>query len=209
MKRPARCGQSLIIALALTLGFGAGLGRAAMHGGGGGHGGGFHGGRGGWHGGGFRGGHGHGPHVFIDGGFFFGAPFYWDYDPFFYGGPYYYPYPPAYAYPYYYPPPPPAEEPQAESSPPEEEQGGSEPQASGPAGRASYGLVQLRGIPEGASVDLDGRFWLTADQLDERWLALPVGTHAVTVRTSNAAPKTRRVDVRAGTTRVVAFSSGG
>jgi hypothetical protein len=209
MSHPARCGRSLLIALALALGLGGGVGGAAMRGGGGGgHRGGAFRGHPGWHGGGWRGRHGGGPHVFIDGGFFFGAPFYWG-DPFLYGPDYYYyPYPPAYAYPYDYPPPPP-EGSTAEAAPPEREEGGSEPQASGQASRASYGLVQLRGVGDGASVDLDGRFWLTADHLDDRWLGLPEGTHTITVRVGDAPSETRQVDVRAGRTRVVDFGSRG
>lgn len=179
----------LVIPIALALA--GGVGRAAMHGGGGHHAGGFGGRHGGFGGHGF---HGHGPHVFIDGGFFFGAPFFWDYDPFFYGDPYYYyPYPPAYAYPY--PPPPPEE---AEAAP-------EEPEASSEASPASYGLVSLRGVPDGASVDLDGRFWLTAEDLAARWLALPEGSHTITVRQGDAEPKTRRLEVRSGTTHILEF----
>src|SRR5579875_2420067 len=134
-----------LAAAALLLALGGTPALAVMHGG---HGGGFH-------GGGF-----HGPHVFIDGGFFFGAPYF--YDPFFYD---YYPYPPYYGY---YPPPPPPPPP-----PPDQEE---EPeQEPAPEPPASYGLVQLRGVPDGAAVDLDGRFWLTAAQLDQRWLGLPEG----------------------------------
>jgi hypothetical protein len=125
----------LVIAVAIALGLGGGVARAARHGGGGPHGGGFRGHRG-WHGGG-HGRHGGGPHIFVDGGFFFGSPFYWGDDPLFYGDPYYDPYPPAaYAYPDYYPP----EEPEIEASPPEEEQSGaSQPEASNEGSRASYG----------------------------------------------------------------------
>ena len=71
--------------------------------------------------------------------------------------------------------------------------------------RASYGLVQLQGVRDGASVDLDGRFWLTAAALDRRWLALPEGTHTIAVRARGAKPVERRVDVKPGTTRVVRF----
>jgi hypothetical protein len=169
-----------------------------MRGGGGGYrGGGF---RGGWHG---RGSSGHGFHhgsrVFIDGGFFFGDPFYWGYDPF-YGAPYYYPYPPAYAYPY--PGPPPDEEAEAQPGPGEEQEAG----PSGPAEQATYGLVRLRGVPDDASVDLDGRLWLTADRLDQRWLALPEGTHTLTMRPADGSPRTKRIDVAAGKTQVVDFA---
>jgi hypothetical protein len=134
-------------------------------------------------------------HVFIDGGFFF--------DPFF---PYYYPYPYYAPYPVYpYPPPddegwsePPPEaegEPRAESEPPAREE----------AERASYGLVQLRGVPDGAAVDLDGRFWLKADGLDQRWLAVPHGEHTVAVRVRGSQPVERRVEVKPGKTSVVRF----
>ena len=74
--------------------------------------------------------------------------------------------------------------------------------------RASYGLVQLRSVPDGASVDLDGRFWLTAKQLDARWLGLPEGPHTITVRKRNTAPATRQVAVDAGTTRAIDFGPG-
>src|SRR5207245_6977486 len=85
-------------------------------------------------------------------------------DPFFYY-PYAYPnYAPYPGYGYEYPPPPPPEEPGYEAgqepqygaqseAPPEETQPTPED-----AERASYGLVQLRGVPDGAAVDLDGRF---------------------------------------------------
>ena len=149
----------------------------------------------GWHGP-WRHGHPH-SHVF----FGFGFPFFAD--PFFY--PYYVPYP-AYAYP---PPPPPeepgyeepsTEAPGAEAPPVEEEQ----PEAED-AERASYGLVQLKGVPEGASVDLDGRFWLKAERLESRWLALPRGPHTLTVHVEGHEPAERRVDVESGKTQVVRF----
>ena len=194
----ARAGRLLLIA-ALVVMLSAGAAVAAHGGGGGGGGHGMH-ASGGWHhsGWGGHGWHGHGPHVFIDGGFFFGAPLGWGW-PYFYGDPYY-PYPPAYGYPpygvapySYYPPPPPPEETeqQAESAPPE---GGT----SAPTAPATYGLVRLRGVRDGASVDLDGRFWLTADRLDDRWLALPEGTHTIAVRDGDAPPVTREVSVSAG-----------
>jgi hypothetical protein len=69
--------------------------------------------------------------------------------------------------------------------------------------QASYGLVQLRGVPDGASVDLDGRFWLTARALDGRWLALPSGDHTVTIRVADARPVERRVDVKSGVSQIV------
>ena len=141
-------------------------------------------------------------HVFIDGGFFF--------DPFF---PYYYPYP--YYAPYPYPYPPPDDEgwgeppPEAGSEPPPE--AGSEPRAeNAPPSReeaehASYGLVQLRGVPDGAAVDLDGRFWLTAERLDERWLAVPYGKHTLVVHARGSQPVEQRVEVKSGKTSVVRF----
>jgi hypothetical protein len=193
-----------VLALALALALGGGVARAAMHGGGGGaHGGGGH---GGWHGGGHGwGGHGfhHGPHVFIDGGFFFGVPFYSGYDPF-YPSPYdYYPYPPAYAYPY--PAVPPDDEAAAQGAPSGEQQDAAGP--SGPTEQASYGLIRLRGVPDDASVDLDGRLWLTADRLDQRWMALPEGPHTLTVRAPDGEPRTKRIEVTPGSTQVVDFGS--
>jgi len=183
-------GVALLLAVAVPAG--------AAHGGahsGSVHGGGYH---GGVHHGGF---HHTGSHVFVGGGVFF--------DPFWFGYPYsYYPYPYAYYpyYPYYYPespyypPPPPEEESGAGSGPPE---GGSMPAPRA----ATYGLVQLRGVPDGAAVDLDDRFWLTADSLDDRWLALPEGRHTLTVRPRDGARLERSVDVKPGTTVVVQFRS--
>ena len=146
-----------------------------------------------------------GSHVF----FGFGFPFV--VDPFFYYPyPYYAPYPyPAYGYP---PPPPPEEpgseageapgygEPEAEASPPAEEQPSPEE-----AERANYGLVQLHGVPDGASVDLDGRFWMKAQGLASRWLALPRGPHTLTVRVEGREPAEQHVDVQPGKTQVVRF----
>ncbi len=83
-----------------------------------------------------------------------------------------------------------------------------EPEASGPPEdplRWSYGLVQLRGVPDGAAVDLDGRFWMTAAQLDRRWLALPHGRHVIAVYVEGKQPVERRVDVAAGRTHFVRF----
>jgi hypothetical protein len=182
--RLPRIGRQLAAAAALLLALGGAPALAARHGG---HGGGFHGRgfRGGFHGR-WHGGHFHGPHVFIDGGFFFGPPYF--YAPFFYD---YYPYPP------YFPPPPPPPPP-----PPDQEE-----QEDAPEPPASYGLVQLRGVPDGAAVDLDGRFWLTAARLDERWLGLPEGTHTITVRRAGRDTVSRQVDVSAGSTQVVDFGS--
>ena len=191
-----------VVALALALGLAASAdaqrGGFSHHGSFGGHGFGGHG---------FAG---HHPffhsrsHVFIDGGFFF--------DPFF---PYYYGYPYPYYAPYPYPYPPPDDEgwgeppPEAESEPPPEAE--SEPRAENtPPSReeaepASYGLVQLRGVPNGAAVDLDGRFWLTAERLDERWLAIPYGKHTLVVHARGSQPVEQRVEVKPGKTSVVRF----
>ena len=176
-----------IAAAAVVLGM---VGRADARG----HGG-FH------HGGSF---HGHsGARVFVGGGIFL--------DPF-YPYPYAYPYPyywPPYPYPAYgYPPPPPSEDPgwSTAQEEPAGEPGRAREADAGEERSASYGLVQLHGVRDGASVDLDGRFWLTAQALDGRWLALPEGTHTITVRVRGAKPIERRVDVRPGTTRVVRFS---
>jgi hypothetical protein len=67
--------------------------------------------------------------------------------------------------------------------------------------------VQLRGVPDGADIDLDGRFWMQAQDLDQRWLALPQGTHTLVVRTKDAAPLERRVEVAAGRMQVVRFDT--
>jgi hypothetical protein len=161
----------------------------AGHGhGGGGHVGGWHGwggrpGGGGWH-------HDHGPGF---GRRFLYDPWFWD--PFFfpYVSPYYY-YPP-------YVPPPDDEVPDARSDQPPAAD------AEDPL-QASYGLVQLRGVPDGASIELDGWYWLRADRLAERWLALPRGGHTITMRPDGAAVVQRRVDIEPGTKAVVQFRSG-
>jgi len=136
--------------------------------------------------------------VFIGSSFFF--------DPFF--PPYYYPYP----YPYYAPYPPDIYAPpddEGAGEPPPEEGGGPRAEAAPPsredAERASYGLVQLRGVPDGAAVDLDGRFWLTAEALDQRWLAVPYGEHTVAVRVRGSEPVEQRLEVKPGKTSVVRF----
>jgi hypothetical protein len=209
--------RALLVALALVA-LVVAPAAAEAHGGrsgGGGRGGSYgSGGRGGYHrwGGGGRyhyGGHKggyyhrgyyHRPNVFVTG---FWNPFPYRYPYYRYYAPYPLYYPP---YPVYYPPPdesgwgaPPGEvpaEPDAEKTP---------PAASDEAARASYGLVQLRGVPDGAAVELDGRFWLTATSLDERWLALPDGEHTLSVRVGDADPVVRRIEVRAGKTQVVRF----
>jgi len=70
---------------------------------------------------------------------------------------------------------------------------------------ASYGLVQLRGVPDGAEVDLDGRLWLRAQGLAQRWVALPEGKHTLTVRATGVTPVERRVDVFPGKQQVIRF----
>jgi hypothetical protein len=194
------------------------------------HGGAYHGAagyHGGYHGGyGYHGGWGHhGSHVVVGGTFFFG-PFGYPYPyayPYASAYPYSYPYPAPYAYPpgYTYPPaytyaypaysPPPSA--YAGSTPPpaspdvaESEQVPSTESTGEDARRADYGLVSLHGVPDGAAVDLDGRFWLTADSLQQRWLALPRGAHTLTVRASGARVIERRIEVKAGSTQIVRFA---
>jgi len=186
----------LAVALLVALAAPAGAARGG-HGGGGMHGGGFHGGGHGFHGGGFHRG---GGRVFVGGSVFF--------DPFWYGYPYYYyPYPYYPSYPYDYPdyPPPPDEEASAEPGQP----GAEAPEAAPPSTPriGTYGLVQLHGVPDGAAVELDGQFWLTADGLDDRWLALPEGNHTVSIRVGNGTPLRRTFDVRPGASTVVRFPS--
>jgi hypothetical protein len=112
-----------------------------------------------------------------------------------YGPPY-----PVYPYPYPYPyPPPPPPPPWPEPDEPADE---TEPRE---LDRASYGLVQLRGVPDGADVDLDGRFWLVAEALDRRWLGLPEGEHTLTVRAPGRSVDERRIVIAAGKTHVVRF----
>jgi hypothetical protein len=158
--------------------------------------------RGGGHGGGFGHGgfHGHG-HVFIGGGVFF-DPFFPDWYPDPYAYPYPYPY--AYAYPYPYPSyayPLPSEE-GPEASAPEKQQGEKGGSAED-ADQGTYGLIQLRGVPDDASIDLDGRFWLAGNAIDSRWLALPSGTHTLAARVAGAKPVEQRIEVKPGTTQVV------
>jgi len=194
---------------------GMGGGMGGFHGGGS-HGGSFHGGGwhgGGWHGGGWHGGGWHGGHFHGGTGFFFGfspfvAPYYYPYPYYSYPYPYY-----SYPYPYYsysYPPPPyayPSEGPEAGAPPGEEAQAPPQDDAAEEARQANYGLVQLRGVADGADVDLDGRFWLRAEELDNRWLALPRGAHTLVVRVEGAAPVERRIQVESGKTQVVRFTA--
>ena len=125
------------------------------------------------------------------------------FDPFFFPVPYYAPYP---YRPYDYPP---------GDYPTELGWGTDEPlpsyapvQEEGDDGR-SYGLVQLQGVPDDSAVDLDGRFWLVAHHLEERWLALSAGVHALVVRAPGRDPIPLHVDVVAGTTRVLRFDARG
>jgi hypothetical protein len=133
-----------------------------------------------------------GPHVFQR--FVFVDPFF--VDPFV---PYPVPYPyPAYVYP---PPPPPA------YWTPEAAQAETERRVEEDAQQASYGLVQIQGVPDGAQVDLDGAFWMYAAQLDARWLALPRGSHRLTIYPSGRKPIERKIDVVPGATLVVHVAS--
>ena len=127
-------------------------------------------------------------HVIIGGGHVW--------NPFWY--PPYYPYPYLVPYPVYAPPPPP-DDTGRDTSEREEE-------ADTDADRASYGLVQLREVPDGAAVDLDGRFWLRAERLGERWLALPRGPHTIVVHVRGERPVERRVEIEAGENHVVQFA---
>jgi hypothetical protein len=127
----------------------------------------------------------HHPHVF------FGGSFVWN--PFFHPYPYPYPWPPPYPV-YAYPPPP---------LPPEAE---ADAETERDARRATYGLVQLRGVPDGAEVALDERFWLTAEALDQRWLAVPEGEHSLAVRVDDRQPVKRRIEITAGRSHVVHFT---
>jgi hypothetical protein len=135
-----------------------------------------------------------GARVFVGGAFpAYGAPY-----PVY---PYPYPYPYSYPYPYPYPPAPPPPLPGGgpDAPPPEPEPELHE------LDRTSYGLVQLRGVPDGADVDLDGRFWLVGDGLDQRWLALAEGEHTITVRASGRSVDERRIVIVPGKTHVVRF----
>lgn len=136
--------------------------------------------------------HGRGPSVYFYGSF----------------GPYWFPYPRAYYYPYYsyypyypaYPYPPHWDDyAVADEGPSEREEPPPE------ADLASYGLVQLIGVPDGAAVELDGRFWLSARQLDDRWLALPEGEHQLSVTVGEERPIVRSVRVVPGKTHVLKF----
>jgi hypothetical protein len=175
-------------------------------GGGGGKGGWHGGGKGGWHGGGHHGHHHHGGSSF----FFYGS-----YGPWWYPGwgwyrPYYYPYYPYYYpyYPYYpaytYPPSAPPWRPSADDDDYDDTRAQAPPADVEPA---SYGLIRLQGVRDGASVELDGRFWLTARDLDDRWMALPKGEHRITVRVNGGEPMERTIHIVPGRTHVLRFDA--
>src|SRR5579884_4174879 len=67
----------------------------------------------------------------------------------------------------------------------------------------SYGLVQLRGVPDGARIDLDGRPWLVAEGLDGRWLVVARGPHRLTIHVPDHEPREQRIDVVDGRAQVV------
>jgi hypothetical protein len=138
------------------------------------------------------------------------------YNPFFYPYPFYpyrYSYPygyPAYPYPYVDMPPYDAAPPPATSAPPDAAPPSDSPppNADGQGGApdadvSTYGLVQLRDVPDGAAVELDGRFWLEAHGLGERWLAVPSGAHTIVVRAQGFEPAERQLDVAAGERLVI------
>lgn len=163
------------------------------------HGGPRHGGpRHGWHGG--HGHHGHYGHFRGPRAFFYGSfgPYWypgWGYRPYFYP---YYPYYPAYPYPPSWAPYPVDDDDDDEpeqTAPPED------------VDTVSYGLIRLEGIPDDAAVDLDDRFWLTARDLDDRWLALPQGEHRIAVTIGDGAPIVRTVRIAPGKTHVLTFAS--
>ncbi len=100
------------------------------------------------------------------------------------------------AAPSQYAPPPEGEAPQDDTAP--------EAEAPPPDDYGStYGLVQLREVPDGATVDLDQHPWVDGRGLDDRWLALPAGMHSITVRAAGYAPAERRLDVASGRPQVV------
>jgi hypothetical protein len=181
MKRAALLLAAVLLASGSAIAAG---GHGGGHGGGGGHG---HGGGGHGHGHGWSGGWHH--HSDFGATFFYG-PWFWD--------PYFFPYAPAY-YPGDIPPPDDADVP-----PPESGGWSTEGDADNPLD-ASYGLIRLAGVPDGATVELDGRYWMQAARLSERWLALPRGRHSITTRGPGGATQERRIDVEPGTTAVVQF----
>ena len=148
------------------------------------------------------------------GGSFFVDPFFWP------SYPYYAPYPYYYGSYYGYPSAPPPydggdyasgapddDDSDAEAPPPDQNVPDQDAKQETPdeADRANYGLIQLKGLPNGTAIDLDGRFWLKALNLDKRWLAVPHGKHTITAYVSGGEPSERRVDIGAGKNQVVKF----
>ena len=181
-----------------------GAGGGSFKQGGGGRGGG--GGKGGWHGG--HGHHHHGGSRF----YYYGGygpwwypgwgwyrPYYYSYWYPYYPYSYWYPYYPAYSYPSY--PAPWSREPEY----PDDDVARADTPRSDDVEPASYGLLKLEGVRDGASVDLDGRFWLTADDLDDRWMALPKGEHRIAVRVDEGTPMERTIRIVPGRTHVLKF----
>jgi hypothetical protein len=183
-------------------------GQGGFNQGGGGRGGGG-GGGGGWHGGGH---HGHGHHHGGSSFYFYGSygPWWYPgwgwYRPYYYSYwyPYsypYYPYYPAYGYPSY--PPPWAGEPEYR----DDDVARADTPRSDDVEPASYGLLKLEGVRDGAAVDLDGRFWLNAEDLHDRWLALPKGEHRIAVRVGEGEPMERTIRIVPGRTHVLKFDT--
>lgn len=155
----------------------------------------------GWHGG----GHGHFHHHHGSDFFFFGS-----FGPYWYGGwpygPYAYPYS-YYWYPYSYPYPYPPGPYRVYDDPDDRDESEESYSPPSDAEPASYGLIRLDGVPDGASVELDGRFWLTANDLDERWLALPNGEHRIAVTVRDAQPIVRTIRIVPGKSHVLKFDA--
>jgi hypothetical protein len=141
------------------------------------------------------------PSVVIGGGFFYN-PYAYPYYPY-----YAYGYPPAYGYDWYPPPPPSEGEYQEEAPPPPSGEAPEPPDAPDDdalgAPDADTGLVQLLDVPDGATLSLDGRYWLEAHSLEGHWFRLPAGTHTISIRATGHASAERRVDVVAGGQQVV------
>jgi len=76
------------------------------------------------------------------------------------------------------------------------------------ARRDSYGTVQLRGVPDGSRIELDGQYWLEALALDDRWLAIRQGEHTVTIRPPDRRASSRKIDVAPGQSVIVRFDDG-
>ena len=64
-------------------------------------------------------------------------------------------------------------------------------------------MIQLRGVPDGATVDLDGRRWIDGRNLTDRWLALPAGPHTISVHAAGYDTFEQRIDVTPGRNQVV------